>query len=277
MGPVMSIINKMNALSNEMEIPEELLKLMNDLNVAGATAYSELKEFDDEFEQIRNSSLEFEEKIKSLNDLLDQRETMVLKEGILDFGISAAECEALFGKDVWDKLEEQTQRYIIMANYLLKIMQKNEADLSPSVLEYGRSVENELIEKIYRDFVKELDGKTYGMFDRDNSYALLIQAVRHLNGDEFYIPSLEMVNYLKYLKRKGDKNDYNEAFKDYLGRKNINIEMISDDNLTGVAYELFDKYRNDAAHAGGELEEKDALKCKEKTKKVIKRVIKAIN
>ena len=71
-------------------------------------------------------------------------------------------------------------------------------------------------------------------------------------------------------------NDYNEALKTYLIEQRINDSVISDDNFTKIADEVFDKYRNPAAHAGNTMVHEDARACREKSKKVLKRFMSAV-
>lgn len=72
------------------------------------------------------------------------------------------------------------------------------------------------------------------------------------------------------------ENAYNDALKIYLNEHGVNPIPISESTFTLTADEIFDKYRNSAAHPGSTMVSRDAELCKEKSKKVLKKFMSAI-
>lgn len=82
-----------------------------------------------------------------------------------------------------------------------------------------------------------------------------------------YIPARDMIRYLSYLSTGSAKDPYVLKLKAYLEKQHIDVNTVSDSSFTSSADELFDKYRNAAAHSGGPMTSDDASTCREKTKK----------
>ena len=194
----------------------------------------------------------------------------------LDMADSMAACELIY-KGFWEKLDVFSQKYLAMANYLFKLFSDDDKDFSPSVLEFGLAVENELVRKIYFGYVTSLSGRTDGMVDRGRLYGALKTAVRnYTNNGEYYLPAREMVRYLSYLSDDDLANAYNDALKQYLSQHKIDSAPISEITFTETADELFDKFRNAAAHPGGTIPSDGARVCREKSKKVLKQFMNAV-
>lgn len=268
-GPVYEMIRKMQTAS-ESDLPN----LMNQLFSLNEEVYAEFQSFDAEFERIRNANMELEEKLKSLDELLDKRMEATSPS---DLALSRISCENIY-KGYWEKLDEFSQKYLTMANYLYKLLAKDDTDFSPSVLEFGRAVENELVLKIYKGYVASLSGNTEGMIDHGSLYGELKSAVRSYtnNNGEYYIPARAMVKYLGYLSDEELQNAYNDALKNYLCDTGVDKNPISEEMFTSTADELFDKYRNTAAHPGTTMDEVEGRICREKSKKVLKKFMSAV-
>lgn len=267
-GPVISLIRKMQTAS-----PEDRNVLEKELFKISEEAFQEFQTFDDEFLRIRNTNMKLEEKIHSLNELLDKK---MEETSPLDMAANMATCEIIY-KEFWAKLDIYSQKYLAMANYLFRLFSNDDKDFSPSVLEFGRAVENELVRKIYYGYVSSLSGHTSGMIDTGSLYGELKSAIRsYTNNGEYYIPARAMVKYLSYLSDEDLQNAYNDALKQYLIENGVNHIPISESTFTCTADELFDKFRNTAAHPGNTMKLDDAEKCKEKSKKILKRFMSAV-
>ncbi len=268
-GPIFNKICEIqNAPQNEQQ---DLLKQLFEMNY---NAYNQFRSIDDEYNAIRNSQSEMEEKIKALCNLLDEKMDQTAP---VNMQFSKLACEDIY-RGFWNKLDSISQKYLIMADYLHRVLTDEDADFSPLVLEYGRAVENELVEKIFYGFADSLVGHTEGMIDSGKQYGDLKKAIaNHLKEGKSYIfPAKKMVDYLGNLSDESIENDYNEALKKYLIDNNIDKTPISSDEFTSMTDELFGKYRNKAAHQGQTMEKSEAGKCKEKSKKVLKRFMSAI-
>lgn len=269
-GPVYQMILKMQNAS-----PDELPEMMQKLYSLNESTYTAFKSFDEEFERIRNSQAELEEKLKELDALLDKR---MSETSAGDLAISRISCENIY-KGYWNKLDDFSQKYLTMANYLYRLFESDDTDFSPSVLEFGRAVENELVSKIYSGYVASLSGNTSQMVDSGSLYGELKSAVRSYttNNGEYYIPARKMVKYLEYLSDEDLQNAYNEALKNYLSSNGVDKIPISENTFTTMADELFYRYRNSAAHPGKTMDEPAAKTCREKSKKVLKKFMSAVS
>lgn len=273
-GPVLEIIRKLKEASQE-----ETDAIIDELEKVSKKAFDEFENLDKEFVRIHDANIELEEKIKSLNELLDKRMAEV---SFLDLEDSMIACSSIY-KSFWTKLDEYSQKYLAMANYLFKLFScamNNSCnnDVSPSILEFGRAVENELIKKIYYGYILGLCENSKEVDGDEKQYKSIKNAVKsYKKKAEFYIPARDMIRYLSYLSTGSAKDSYVLELKAYLEKQHIDVNTVSDSSFTSSADELFDKYRNVAAHSGGTMTSDDASTCREKTKKVLKKYMSAVS
>ncbi len=269
-GPVLDIIRKLKDAS-----PEEKDILEQELVKVAEKAHNDFQIFDNEFNSIQDANIELEEKIRNLNELIDKK---MEETSFLDMEDSLITCSIIY-KGFWNKLDKYSQKYLAMANYLYKLLAYNgeSKDISPSVLEYGRAVENELIKKIYSSYIGNLSEHASEIVDDRKLYKSIKNAVNnHKDRASFYIPARDMVRYLSYVSNSKNDSPYILALKVHLENQHIDVDSISDNSFTSIADELFDKYRNAAAHSGTTLSSSDAEACREKTKKVLKKYMSAV-
>lgn len=206
--------------------------------------------------------------------MLDQQTE---KTSQLDIAKSLADCEIIYDS-FWTKLDVLSQKYLVMANYLCNLFENDRYDFSPSVVEFGRAVESELLCKIFSGFVHSLIGHAAGMVDSGNRYHKLKIAIHSLdNSGSFYLPARAMVKYLTYLSNPSGFNDYNDSLKNFLMGQGINSVPISEATFTDTADEIFDKYRNAAAHPGCTMAFAEAEACSEKTYNVLECFMNAVS
>lgn len=270
---VVPMVDRLYAMRNKPpeDLQEELEKV---LSLWENEISPQLDEFEAEFNRIQNSNIELKERLKELDQLMDKGMNNTAKA---DWEVSSAACEAIY-EGYWAKLNKQSQEYLTMANYLYNLFNTEGSDFGPSVLEFGRAIENELIDKIFYGYIQSLKEQTDSMIDKGHKYGDVKSAMKSFkkNG-EFYIPARTMVRYLTYLSDEEFENYYNEALKKYLASNSIDSSRVSEDTFTAMADEVFEKYRNNAAHPGQFFDEKDGRDCREKSKKVLKRFMSAVD
>ena len=251
--------NHIKMMQSSERITPEMLEELYSLN---DSTYEELVLFDKEFMFIRNQNIALEDKIKQLDEYIDKKMSETSEE---DLEASRVTCKETF-KGYWNKFDDFTQDYLVMANYLFKVFSFHNFDFSPSVLEFGRALENELLEKIFNGYVNYLYSQrkniTYG-----EDYENLKKAVKYLkrNNWEFFIPQRAMVRYLTYLSEKDDNRDPNVELRKFLSDHKIDVGIIAEKTFTDLADEIFDKYRNNAAHPGTRIIKEEASICETKT------------
>lgn len=233
-----------------------------------------LSEHDEEFKKIKESNIEIEKKLEKLYKIIDEEEKYIYKE---DIHVIEASCQLLYF-DYWEKLDDISKKYLIMANYLYTLFKKdNIFDFSPSILEFGRSFENELIIKIYNGYIEWL-GEKKKLKDPEQEYSLIKKAVNNANKyGEYYIPARKMIKYLTHVSDENFKNDYNEELKKYLDFNDIDKYIVSEKMFTDEADIIIAEYRNKSAHAGTVMSDEDVKNCLEKSKYVLSNFMKAID
>lgn len=114
---------------------------------------SQLETLRYDFASVKESDRELEEKIALLGIKLDNAAST-----LQDQPDKLADYYELCARTVphWERLEQLSQLSMTMAEYLLSTFERlSEPDYSPCVLEYCKSLENELLTKIFMGFVRE--------------------------------------------------------------------------------------------------------------------------
>ena len=252
--------------------PEELIASQERLIKLAEEAYDKWNRFEERFISIRDSKMSAEDKVRGFYELIDIR----VKDSYLDIAQSMVTCEIIY-KGYWEKLDPFSQHCLAVANFLFKLFSEEDEYFSPSVVEYGRALENELIEKIYSGYVISLCGNIQGMIDHGSLYGDLKSAVHKTERQEdYYISARIMVKYLTYLSDETVNNPYNEALRQYLLTHSIDESIISSEDFTLLADDIMDRFRNSAAHPGKMIDYSEAKECREKTKKALKRFMSAV-
>lgn len=115
---------------------------------------SVLTELVSDFNSIKELPREIDERINRLNESLDSKlDELISDQKQLDFYIT--EIKRWF--DFYDLLETKSKKYLPEAEYIFDHISKLEnPDYSPFILQYCRALENELLKKIFRAYVKSL-------------------------------------------------------------------------------------------------------------------------
>lgn len=264
-APMSAIITKLSSASSM----EEVQGLVAELQSLSVAFEQKLSAFDEEFNRIKAEDEELHTKIEQLNALLDEKMRSVSK---LDFANSIAVCKTKI--KFWDCLDTYSQKYLAMANYLLDVLSMHSnADYSPAVLEYGRTLENELVVKIYDDFIANRLSCEDDL-PEDNLYKdLRAAAINFTKYGNFQIPAQAMINYLSYMSDDID-SDYRDAMIDYCDGRKIEYGKLSSNKFVSRAAQIIKK-RNDAAHWGHTLPSHVARACQDDSHDALKIFINA--
>ena len=231
-----------------------------------------LEALDLEFQELRKKNNELEESLQELYKNLD-RQKELMEEG--DITYHRFICAELY-KDFWGDLDSDSQEFFITAHYIYDKIKSKAGDFSPVIIEFCRVFENELQAKIFIDYIDVLTIKTPPIVDFDDTYAHLAKAVSDKkNKGKYFLSSTDMIKYLGALRKTNtSRNGYNNDLRDYLIQRKWDTEALSDPVFERQSYDYVNNFRNEAAHPNM-LNEKAALKCKEKTKKIVKRFVKS--
>ena len=267
------------------EIYSPLMELIEDLYTApnaerdaiierlyglGKKTQTDLERLDLEFQELRKKNGELEEILKELYVNLDKQKAQ-MQEGDIEY--HRIVCSEIYG-DFWDLLDDDSQEFFITAHYIYDKIKSKNGDFSPVIIEFCRIFENELQTKIYTDYMEALSKKNPPIVDLNKIYNNLSKAVddKKRKGT-YYLSSTDMINYLAALRFLSDsRTGYNYDMREYLTNRNWDTAMLSDEVFERQSHDYVNNYRNEAAHPNL-LDEEVALKCKEKTKKIVKRFI----
>ena len=273
----------MNKSASEIYSP--LMELIEDLYTAsdtdrdiiieklyglGKQTQRDLEQLDQEFQDLRRKNGELEEILQELYANLDKQKAQ-MQEG--DIQYHRMICSDIY-KDFWNALDEDSQEFYVTAHYIYDKIKSKKGDFSPVIIEFCRIFENELQAKIYKEYVETLSQRNPPIIDLDKSYSNLSKAVddKKRKG-KYFLSSTDMINYLAALRTvSSSRSGYNHDMREYLSQRDWDTVSLSDESFEQQSHDYVENYRNEAAHPNM-MDEKVAMKCKEKTKKIVKKFI----
>jgi len=248
------VLDRLERIENKVDlILGALNSLQNDIEVAKS-----LKRND-------------EEKLKIIYAKIDNKLSSIKEQLKDDIAVYEEIAKDLI--ENWDKLDILSKEILPIAEYLLdKLKEIKDADYSPVILEYCKSLENEILKKLFIEFTLYINKK-------------------HKNIDEFFVKDFEndkTSKFVKYIKRHRGKNS--EDIKYTLGDMSFILNLTAGErtiqqSLLLQKFRLFiaehfkaefvlskeylkrveaviNNFRNKCAHPY-KLTETDAIKCKE--------------
>lgn len=233
----------------------------------------EIEQFKKDKEKWNAEKLETDEIIKRLEERVKELEKKVPKA---DYDYCTLYCEKEY-KEFWGLLDEETQALLIVARYFAELAKTHTIDYSIIILEYNKSVERELMQKIY---IPYLDGinRDYEVHEEDYNprtgklYSFIDWVNRSLDTGIYYIPLLLMFIVLnQYPKRE---YDYYYFLHKFFEDNNWNTGKICDEDYGYAGSEYAKFYRNEAAHSLGKDKSK-VPQCKSETRNLLIELLKA--
>jgi hypothetical protein len=168
----------------------------------------------------------------------------------------------------WDRLEEASQRFLPQAEFLMDVLPAtDESDFSPFIIQYCRALENEILQKLFIAYSKDLtsrvqDKRSFLADDLDNK-----KTERFANGLLGGIETFalgDMLWTMRLIKLPGGRNlersrvlkDFRDFTERYFGKRLRDAEFLDQIDLIKT------DYRNKAAHPYL-LDLRVAIKCRE--------------
>lgn len=202
---------------------------------------------------IKTSSDGTEEVLRRMADYLDSSldQRTRRKEAAEKLGST---CSLLLSN--WDRLESGSQKLLMDAEFLLGVLSRSpDHDYSPCVLEYCRSLENELLNKLFKIFVPVLQhgpqdvaqSVTLAAADRDNddcTFARLIKPC--IDGEEPMKITLGQMTF-ELQRAVKPRSPLSKAFRKHLECYTATEFVLSKSFLSSLR-EVAKKYRNPCAH-----------------------------
>ncbi len=235
-----------------------------------------LKPLQKDIEIIKSTHETDEEKLKEIYEAIDKQTSSLKKQYKKDIRIY----EEIVKKKIenWDKLESLSKKILPQAEYIfLELAGIENADYSPVILQYCRSLENEISKKIFIEFTLFI-WKKYGIIDvflkkdlendKTKMFAKYIKRYKGKNSKDikYTLGDMNFILNLTAGKRTINKSPLLQEFKNFIV-KHFKAELILSKEYLNRVTPIVD-LRNKCAHTD-KLELRDALDHKEKLPKDI--------
>jgi uncharacterized protein YoxC len=247
--------------NRDNKIIEELQKVNKKLD----TILQELKNLQDDFKMIKQSNRDNEEKILRLLSSMDRRIKTVLDEK----RETIEEYEEITKKWLiyWDELHPSSKEFLPLAEYLYdELCRLQDPDFSPFILQYCRTLENEILSKLFQYYHEEglinEEIQELTAFDVSNRTKAM-KFAQNIRRNNCKYPLGDMHWILNLLKPSGTtykKSPLLQHFQKFLSQY-FQEELTSQAFLDQVQ-RIQKDYRNEAAHVST-LDLKSADECRD--------------
>jgi predicted RNA methylase len=211
---------------------------------------SVLKELRSDFEKIKGLSKTDEEKIFKLCQAMDSKLETILKDQKPKIDNYIEEIKQWL--DLWDLLDATSQKFLPLAEYLFDELDRiPEADFSPFILQYCRTLENEIFKKLFeayhQDGLIDVDKEELTREDLSDTDTSIFAKMVLKNDLRYELGKMSRI--MSYLKENGktlSKSRLLQHFRaftiNYFDKRILEREFLQ--NLE----EIRDDFRNKAAH-----------------------------
>ena len=245
---------------------------MQKLKKCGKDTYDKMKKLSQEFTELSKKNLALEEKITLLYENLDRQ-----REAMLDYDVETyrKSCVEQY-KKIWNELEENSREFLITATYLYERSLSQDTDFSPVIIEFCRVFENELLEKIFVEFIEHQADLNRLITYQNRIFSKIGNAVNSkLNNNTFFLSSMDMLKLLSFMGNKYNSNCCEKELQKHIRNKGFDTSKISNrSKFIEPAKNYVNNYRNKAAHPQY-MKEMKAEECKEKTKSLVTKFLDA--
>lgn len=237
----------LNFLNNRFDKVENQLNIINKKLDNISFALTELKI---DFNEIKSLPRDEEERLFKLYCKIDQKLDFIYNEEKETIEIYIEEIKRWL--DLWEILDIQSKKILPIAEFLFdKLSMIVDADFSPFVVQYCRTIENEILKKLFENY--HTNGLVY-----ENRYELTEGDLKNEKTKRFAEMvrknkinyTLGEMNYIISLLKEGGKTLYESKLLkhfrnftiEYFDNKILEAKFIEDINI------LTNEYRNKAAH-----------------------------
>lgn len=261
---MISLYEELSNLTDPFEIKKKKMRIEE----LKANIRSNIEKFTDVIEQLKNSNFDNEKKIEEMQNEIDKYKNRIPNE---EFKENCFICSKLYSP-IWNELDDLSKDFLATAYFLSNQSKARDLDQSPVIIEYCRAFENELIEKIYKEYIEDLS-YTYYNYQYNKKFSDLIHAVDDYKAKGyFFVSSKKMIDYLGYINDKSINSEYKNQLIDYLRYKKINVTKIANDKFINQSKYYVKNYRNKAAHPN-KLSRTVFENCKNTTRELLTHII----
>jgi predicted RNA methylase len=232
---------------------------------------SQLSALQADFASIKSRACSIDEKLESLSTVAGQMLATVRKKTT---DLSAYSVAAASLIPHWESMEPMSQSTMTMAEYLLEILGQHEgADYSPCILEYCKSLENELLTKVFQRFIDSLRTSP----PNEDLRADLDTEINHRGEARLFAEAVQpclldnsplrfTLGQMDYELRDACKNadrttcQLRQSFRNYLASQHLATRLLDKSRLRDLG-RLVNGYRNPCAHPAS-LDRDRAVGCR---------------
>ena len=238
---------------------ENAALILEELNSFGRLLVDYVLECSNEISKLNAQNVESEEDIKKLKEKLEALEKAVPKKDYQYYYLLAQNKY----KKYWSIMEENSKTFITTAMYVFNLLKVHGVDFSPVILEYAKSVEVEMTNKIYFDFIVSSSKKPI----LPQKKGVLKEAiVRYKDTQHFFLPFATMFHSLKVPKYMD--NSYIRLLQQTLKKDGWNMSILTSSDFILEGSDFAENFRNAAAHEITFTLE-DSVVCSQKSKKLL--------
>ncbi len=250
---------------------DSLLKLLNQLS--------------NDFITIKESSSETDEKLFKLTAEIEENLKLVSENNFSSIAKYEKILEKIFSFE-WDKFETLSKSYLPTAEFLFDELAKfPNPDLSPFILQYCRALENEILQKVFRNYVQNLKDRNI-IIEKDFEWDMSLKEngkpintntfhlAKHLTKclrserEKWFFELGSMYTYLNYLTGKTiSKSPLLQDLRSFLF--NYFEENILEKEFLRRIEAVTKEFRNKAAHPN-RIDIEDAERGKKELRSILK-------
>ncbi|MCP5493819.1 MAG: leucine-rich repeat domain-containing protein [Leptospiraceae bacterium] len=278
-GKKIDIAKLLNGIeSQEKREKENFIFIQNQTNIGEQTNFNQntqinIYNFFGDFNNIKNdtgmSEIEREKKLYEKMDEFDEK--------IKDINHYEKIIKERHRLSFFEHLSRKSQTYLISAEFLLDEIRKIEGlDYSPAILQYNRTIENELKLELFNSFHSYFNNQSAKLEP-------LLQQDKYTNSENKVfvnflrskIGGIVSLGFMVTVLNNATKLQDSEllmVFYSFLEKK-IALDFLYSDVLGKLQIAL--KYRNDAAHPGTLYKHKDAENCQSLTLDILDKLLKS--
>lgn len=238
---------------------ENAALILEELHSFGRLLVDYVLECSNEISKLNAQKVESEEDIKKLKEKLEALEKAVPKK---DYVYYSGLAQNKY-KKYWSVMEKSSKTFITTAMYMFNLLRVHNADFSPVILEYTKSLEEEIKQKIYLGFLKEESKKP--ILPNNGKWT---DAVEKYKERQFFFIPLSMMFYNLNSPKNVNGVSYWANLHQMLKRDGWDMPALTDPKFISDGVRLAEDYRNWAAHIY-DFTDQDAIYCSMETKKLI--------
>ncbi len=178
------------------------------------------------------------------------------------------ECEAEYNPIIWSDLTEQSKMDLKNAYLYSAFIKKFNDDESTPLNKLTKTVENELKDKIFKAFIKDIVNSNLEIANKDDEiFDKCVFDFKEYN--ELKITLTTMLIFIKISGIRNPISNYANELNNYFRNNRWNLKILYSKRNEDYYIQYPEKYRNPYAHGGITYDETLTDECKKDTKEIL--------